>query len=179
MALFVAASAGLVAFSWRCLRDPRSHGFYRFFGFEAVVAVIVLNLPVWFRDPFCVRQWVSWALGAASIGLVIEGFRLLRIVGNPQQAAALSTNMAFENTTVLVKVGAYRFIRHPMYASLLALAWAAGLKDVSATSLGLAAAATGLFLVTAIIEERENLARFGAPYAAYMRETRRFVPFVF
>jgi len=31
---------------------------------------------------------------------------------------------------------------------------------------------------TAAVEERENLARFGVTYAAYMKRTRRFVPFV-
>ena len=34
LALFVAASSAMVALSWRSMKDPRSHGFYRFFAFE-------------------------------------------------------------------------------------------------------------------------------------------------
>jgi protein-S-isoprenylcysteine O-methyltransferase Ste14 len=43
----------------------------------------------------------------------------------------------------------------------------------------LALSASGFLVATAAAEERENLASFGASYAAYMKRTRRFVPFVF
>jgi len=158
----------------------RSHGFYRFFAFELLSALILLNAPVWFRDPLSARQLVSWFLGAVSIGLAIEGFRLLRAIGRPAPTAARSANLSFENTTALVTVGAYRLIRHPLYASLLALVWCAYLKDPCAVSgIVLAPVASAFFIATAVAEERENLASFGAPYAAYMKRTRRFVPFLF
>jgi len=38
--------------------------------------------------------------------------------------------------------------------------------------------AEGFLVATSTAEERENLARFGAAYAAYMKATRRFVPFL-
>jgi protein-S-isoprenylcysteine O-methyltransferase Ste14 len=178
--IFLAASAAIILLSWRPLRDVRSHGFYRFFAFELLAALILLNAPMWLRDPLSGRQLVSWLLGAVSIGLAIEGFRLLRAIGRPAPAAAGSTNLAFENTTTLVTEGAYRWIRHPLYASLLALVWCAYLKDPWAIAVVvLAAGASGFLIATAVAEERENLARFGAAYAAYMKRTRRFVPFVF
>jgi len=180
IAIFLAASAAIILLSWRPLRDLRSHGFYRFFAFELLSALILLNVPMWFRDPLSARQLVSWFLGAASIGLAIEGFRLLRAIGRPAPIAARSANLSFENTTTLVTVGAYRFIRHPLYASLLALVWCAYLKDPLAIGgIVLAVGASGFLTATAVAEERENLASFGAPYAAYMKRTRRFVPFVF
>ena len=43
----------------------------------------------------------------------------------------------------------------------------------------LAVTATGFLIATSVVEERENLVRFGAAYVAYMKRTRRFVPFVF
>jgi protein-S-isoprenylcysteine O-methyltransferase Ste14 len=46
-------------------------------------------------------------------------------------------------------------------------------------SIVLAVGASGSLMATAIAEERENLLRFGAAYADYMRCTRRFVPFLF
>jgi protein-S-isoprenylcysteine O-methyltransferase Ste14 len=178
--LFVAASAAILPLSWRSLRDLRTHGFYRFFAFEMLLALILLNAPVWFIDPFSARQLASWCLGAISIGLAIEGFRLLHVNGRPAQPAVQSANLSFENTTTLVTVGAYRWIRHPMYASLLMLAGCAYLKSpLGIGSIVLAVGASGFFVATAIAEERENLLRFGAAYADYMRCTRRFIPFIF
>src|ERR1035437_5108997 len=178
--LFVAASAALLPLSWRSLRDLRTHGFYRFFAFELLLALILKNAPLWFRDPLSPRQLAAWLLGAVSIGLAIEGFRLLRVIGRPAQTAAKSANLPFENTTTLVTVGAYRWIRHPLYASLLVLAWGAWLKDpLGAGSVALTMGATAFLLATAIAEERENLKRFGAAYADYCKRTRRFIPFLF
>ena len=179
VAIFLTASAAIIQLSWRSLKDLRSHGFYRFFAFELLSALILLNVPVWFRNPLSASQLASWFLGAASIGLAIEGFRLLRVIGRPMPTVQ-STNLPFENTTVLVTVGAYRFIRHPLYASLLALVWCAYLKNPFAVGgIVLAPITSGFLIATAVAEERENLASFGAPYAAYMKRTRRFVPFLF
>ena len=180
LALFFAGSAAIIKLSWRSLRDLRSHGFYRFFAFELLLALVLENVRVWFCNPLSPRQLFSWLLGATSIALAIEGFRLLRVVGRPSPATTRSTNLGFENTTTLVTVGAYRFIRHPLYASLLALAWCAYLKSpLTASSIALALSATGFLVATSVAEERENLVRFGAAYAAYMKRTRRFVPFLF
>lgn len=180
VALFFAASAAILPISWRSLRDRRSHGFYRFFAFELMIGLVLKNAPLWFRDPFSPRQITAWSLGAVSIGLAIEGFRLLRVIGRPTRPAPETANLAFENTTTLVTIGAYRWIRHPLYASLLALAWCAWLKDpLGAGSIALAAGASAFLLATAIAEERENLGRFGTAYAAYMEQTRRFIPLVF
>jgi protein-S-isoprenylcysteine O-methyltransferase Ste14 len=176
--IFLAASAGIVALSWRSLRAPRSHGFYRFFAFEVLAALILLNSRYWFRDPLCPRQIASWLLLAGSLGLAIEGFRLLREIGKPARGAASGTKLAFENTTNLVTVGLYRFIRHPLYGSLLLMAWGACLKHVSLLTAGLALAVSAFLTATALAEERENLAEFGPAYAAYMKTTRRFIPFV-
>ncbi|MGA2086264.1 MAG: isoprenylcysteine carboxylmethyltransferase family protein [Terracidiphilus sp.] len=185
VALFLAASAAILPVSWRPLRDWRTHGFYRFFAFELLLALILLNAPLWFHDPFSARQWAAWSLGIVSIGLAIEGFRLLRVIGRPRPTAEagakeLGTNHPIENTTTLVTVGAYRLIRHPLYASLLALAWCAWLKNpLGAGSIALTVGASGFLLATAIAEEKENLQRFGAAYAEYMKSTRRFIPYVF
>jgi protein-S-isoprenylcysteine O-methyltransferase Ste14 len=178
--LFFAASAAILLLSRRSLKDARTHGFYRFFVFELLLGLILWNAPMWFRDPFSARQLVSWFLGAVSIGLAIEGFRLLRVIGRPAPATVESANLAFENTTKLVTVGAYRWIRHPLYASLLALAWSAYLKNPSGlASIAMTLGASGFLLATSLAEEHENLNRFGAAYADYKQRTRRFIPFVF
>lgn len=131
--------------------------------------------------PLSWRQLASYLFGVISIGLAIEGFRLLKVIGRPGPSNNIeSANLAIENTTSLVTVGAYRWIRHPLYASLLALAWSAYLKNPSGlASIAMTLGASGFLLATALAEERENLKRFGADYAGYKKRTRRFIPFIF
>lgn len=168
--VFVAVSAGLAFLSRRSLRDRRAHGFYRFFAFESLLALILLNADRWFAAPFAARQIVSWPLLLVSIVLAAHGFHLLRVRGRPEGG--------LEHTTRLVTRGAYRWIRHPLYASLLCLAWGAFFKDPSPGGGALVLATCGFLVATARVEEAENLEKFGAEYAAYMRRTRRFLPFV-
>ena len=178
--IFFASSAAILLLSWRSLKDARTHGFYRFFAFELLLGLILWNAPLWWHDPYCWRQLVSYLFGAVSIGLAIEGFRLLRVIGRPAPASVASTNLAFENTTTLVTVGAYRWIRHPLYASLLALAWCAYLKNPAGlASIAMTLSASGFLLATALAEERENLKHFGVAYADYKQHSRRFIPFIF
>jgi protein-S-isoprenylcysteine O-methyltransferase Ste14 len=169
--LFVLASVGIVWFSWTSLHDRRSHGFFRFFAFESILALILLNVEHWFRDPFSAFQIVSWLLLFGSLFLAVHGFYLLRLIGRPEGS--------FENTTTLVRLGAYRHIRHPLYSSLLGLGWGVFFKDPSLLG-GVLVLATSAFLIaTAKAEEVENLHRFGADYAVYMKTTRMFIPFLF
>jgi protein-S-isoprenylcysteine O-methyltransferase Ste14 len=169
--IFAVGSAGIILLSWNSLRDPRSHGFYRTFAFEAILALFVLNVEHWFREPFSAFQIISWLLLLASLFLVVHGFHLLRMVGRPEGK--------IEDTTTLVQVGAYKYIRHPLYASLLLLAWGIFFKDPSWLGGALAAGASLTLWATARVEEAENLAKFGASYAAYIKTTKRFIPFLF
>ena len=169
--VFVVFTAALLWFSWPWLRDSRAHGFYRFFAWEFILLLILLNYRRWFHGPFSPRQIVSWVLLLASIGLAAHGFYLLKTMGASQGA--------LENTTALVTRGAYHYIRHPLYSSLLLFGWGAFLKDPSVPGLLLALALSGALFATARVEEGEMVRRFGASYTAYMRDTKRFVPFVF
>jgi protein-S-isoprenylcysteine O-methyltransferase Ste14 len=175
----VSGSVPIVWLSRGSLRRRDAHGRYRFFAFEAILGLIVLNAPVWFSDPFSPRQLLSWALLLVSLLLAMHGFYLLRKVGKPDRSIEDRTRLGIEKTTRLVRTGAYRFIRHPLYASLLALAWGAFLKAPPWLGIPLAAVATGALYLTARVEERENLRNFGAEYEAYIHKTRMFIPFVF
>jgi protein-S-isoprenylcysteine O-methyltransferase Ste14 len=171
LAIFAVVSVGATLFSWPSLHDPRSHGFPRFFAFETLLGLILLNVDRWYHDPLSAPQIVSWCLLACSLGLAIHGFYLLRVIGKPQGD--------FENTTALVTLGAYKYIRHPLYSSLLLLGWGVFLKDLSLLGVGLIAAATACLIATARLEEAENLRKFGDEYAAYMQTTKMFIPFLF
>jgi len=182
--LFALVSIVLIAVSWRSLRARRSHGFARFFAWEALAALILLNVPAWFRNPFSVLQIISWLLLGGSIFMVIHGFWLLKQVGKPQKSTEssgpeLAANYTFENTSILVTIGAYRYIRHPLYSSLLLLGMGAYFKDVSISATILLVLAIVFLFFTAWIEEKENLVRFGESYSGYMQHTRMFIPFIF
>jgi len=178
LALFAVLSVPIVWISRRSLRHPASHGFSRFFAFEAVLATILLNMPHWFRQPFRAQQLVSWTLLCVSLVYVVWGFLLLRRLGGFRPTSEIAPDYEWEKTGRLVTTGIYRWIRHPMYGSLFLLAWGGVLKDVTAGSLALGVAATLALFATAKAEEAENVRRFGEEYVAYMKRTRRFVPFL-
>jgi protein-S-isoprenylcysteine O-methyltransferase Ste14 len=178
VALIVLGSIPIIWVSRRSLLRPSSHGFFRFFAFEAILVLIVLNAPKWFVLPFVVRQLVSWVLLCASAVIAVSGFVLLRRLGQPRPVADDSPLFAIENTSKLVTSGIYRYIRHPLYASLLFLAWGAFLKAVSPPTVVLVALASVALVATAKAEEAENVVRFGPAYRDYMARTRLFIPFV-
>jgi protein-S-isoprenylcysteine O-methyltransferase Ste14 len=103
---------------------------------------------------------------------------LLRKVGGQDAGRSGESLYALEKTTALVEMGAYRYIRHPMYSSLLLLAWGIFFKSPSWLAGLLAAVATTFLLLTARAEEVENLLYFGPVYQKYMQRTRRFIPFL-
>jgi protein-S-isoprenylcysteine O-methyltransferase Ste14 len=171
LAVFILASAGIVWYSIPSLRSPRSHGFWRFFVFEAVLALFLLNVDCWFCSPFAWHQIVSWTLLVISAYLVIDGVRLLKTIGKPEGS--------FEETTTLVKRGIYKYIRHPLYSSLLFLAWGIFFKAPSWMGGALALVASGALIATARADEAECLEKFGGEYADYIKEAKMFIPFLF
>jgi protein-S-isoprenylcysteine O-methyltransferase Ste14 len=66
-----------------------------------------------------------------------------------------------------------------MYGSLLFLVIGALLKHVTPVTLILTIIALVFLLLTAKIEEKENIKFFGSAYEDYMDRTKMFVPFIF
>jgi len=170
-ALFLLGSAGIVWISWGPLHRPGSHGFYRFFAWEIILGLVLINLKGWFANPFAWYQIISWVLLVSSLVPLVWGVLLLRGAGRPTDA--------LEATTQLVSTGVFHFIRHPLYSSLLLLAWGLFFKSPSVLDGCLAVVATAFLYATARADEAECLVKFGEPYVAYMRRTRRFLPFLF
>lgn len=177
--IFGIASAGLIYVSRASLRQPRAHGFYRFWAWEAILALVLLNAAGWFRDPFSWHQIISWTLLVSAIIPLVLGVQLLRQARQAEKERPDAALLGFEKTAELVTAGVYRYIRHPMYSSLLFLAWGTFFKAPSWPGVVLALTATGFLAATAKVEERENVQFFGPAYEAYMKQTRMFIPFVF
>jgi protein-S-isoprenylcysteine O-methyltransferase Ste14 len=177
--VFLLGSALILWLSRKPLRQPGRHGFYRFFAWEAILGLIVLNHGVWGNDPYSAHQLASWLLMVLSILLVQQGYSHLTQHGRANKQREDQALYEFEKTTTLVTSGIYGYIRHPMYASLLALAWGAYFQDPSWLGTGIAVLCSYFLLLTAKADEEECLAYFGPAYADYMRQTQRFIPGLF
>jgi protein-S-isoprenylcysteine O-methyltransferase Ste14 len=172
LVLFVICTMGISIFTLQfSIKKKRPHGIPLFFAFESILLLVLLNVPVWFDRSFVWNQLISWIFLILSIVFAVLGFFLLRVIGKPQGD--------LENTSKLVTVGLYRFIRHPLYASLLFLGTGIFLKDISITTTFLAFINAVALVATAKREEKEMVDKFGNEYIAYLQKTRMFIPFVF
>ena len=176
--LFIFASLVLLHVSGRALKNPGVHGFYRFFVFEGILVLVLVNHPYWFATPFAPLHIISWFLLALSIGFIVESLHMLKKYGGRCRRGEMPENFSFENTIHVVETGIYRYIRHPMYASLLFLGWGAFFKHITLLTSGLVLWITGFILAAARVEEKENRQFFGAAYTDYMRRTKMFIPWL-
>jgi len=101
------------------------------------------------------------------------------VVAVPAERRGDASLLAFEKTSALVTTGIYHYIRHPLYSSLLIVAWGVFFKDPSWLGGLLALAATLSLIATAKADEAECIRFFGPAYRDYMQRTRMFVPFLF
>lgn len=177
--LFVLATIGITWVSRLSLRDVQFHGFYRFFAWETILILFLVNMNYWFFDPFCLRQIISWSFLIVSLVLIYQGVQLFRRKGGLDQERSDPALVGIEKTTELVTTGVYHYIRHPFYSSLLFLGWGILFKNVSWIGILLAGLATILLIITARKEEIENIQFFGENYQEYMKRTKMFVPFIF
>lgn len=161
----------IILFSWfLSIKYKRYHGIARFFAFESVFILLLLNYRYWFTDPFSPLHIISWILLIVSIYPVIVGYTLLKRKGNPD------TN--FENTSMLVKSGIYGYIRHPLYLSIFLFGTGVMLKDPGMIQLILGGINLFAIYLTALIEEKEMISKFGSDYIEYMTETKMFIPYI-
>jgi protein-S-isoprenylcysteine O-methyltransferase Ste14 len=179
LSIFIVISVFIVCVSRNSLLHLHCHGFARFFAWESILALILLNILNWFKNPFSPAQLVSWLFLIISIFLVAHGMHLLRVVGKPNRNRSDPELFKLERTSTLVTTGIYRYIRHPLYSSLLFLAWGAFLKYPAWIGLYLALFSSVCLFFTAKTDEYECLHHFGREYQEYMLKTKRFIPFLF
>ncbi|MDO8263979.1 MAG: isoprenylcysteine carboxylmethyltransferase family protein [Gallionella sp.] len=176
--VFIVVTLALAFVSRASLRKPGSHGFYRFFAWECMLALFGLNMRFWYVDANSTYQFISGLLFFASLLLLLFGVTLLQLSGKPDTKRDDAPMLEFEKTTTLVTTGVYRHIRHPMYGSLLLLCWGFFFKQPSLPGCVLAVIASGFIVAAARVEEIENIRYFGEEYQKYIKRTKMFVPFI-
>ncbi len=178
--VFVVGTLALLYVSRQSLSKPRSHGFYRFFAWELILALFLLNVSYWFENWLAWYQIISWIVLFSSIVPLVLGIHALRRSGKPDARARGEPELlAFERTTQLVTDGIYRYIRHPLYSSLFLLDWGIFFKKPTGLGFVLAFCTSILLVATARADEGECIETFGAEYRQYMQNTRMFIPYVF
>lgn len=164
--------------SWRTLFNVKTHGFYRYFSWVCILWMISSNYQTWFSKPQSIYQVIGILLMITSGVFIFFGFYHMTKMGKIKKDKNRTTLFTFEQTTELVDKGAYKYIRHPFYASLLFLTWGLFFKNIT-LDLSLAAILSTFFIyLTAIFDEKECIEFFGEAYSEYMRRTKRFVPFL-
>ena len=78
----------------------------------------------------------------------------------------------------LLKAGPYKFIRHPIYTTVLTLVWSSVIGHPSLTTLIVSLVMT-VVTVMRIATEEQFLREHYQGYADYSRATKRIIPFVF
>jgi len=176
--LFIALSLPFIYLSKRSLFDIKSHGFPRFFSWECIVALFVANYKFWFVEPLSARQVISWLMLAISAYMVVAGALPLNRARKPGVVRVDEKLFKFEKTTELVTTGIFKYIRHPLYGSLIFLTWAIYLKHPTVIMALVAMLSSLLLWFTAVGDEKECIEYFGDRYRDYMKMTKRFIPFI-
>jgi protein-S-isoprenylcysteine O-methyltransferase Ste14 len=176
--VIIVVTLALAFVSRASLLKPASHGFYRFLAWECMLGLFALNMRFWYAGTNPTYKFISGFLFVNSLVLILISFKLLELTGKPNPRRNDAPMFEFEKTTVLVTSGIYRYIRHPMYASLLFLCWGFFFKQPSLIGGVLAVTASGLLVAAARVEETENIRYFGDDYRKYMKQTKMFVPYI-
>jgi protein-S-isoprenylcysteine O-methyltransferase Ste14 len=149
--------------------------FVLFVGPGPVVGLVPLLLAGWRPRPPLLGWAPSRLVGVALLllGLPVLVDALVRFVrgrGTPAPVAPPER---------LVAVGAYRYVRNPMYVAVVAMILGQALLLGSVPVLVYAAVAFLAFhLFVVLYEEPDLRRRFGDDYLAYTRRVRRWVPFI-
>jgi protein-S-isoprenylcysteine O-methyltransferase Ste14 len=146
------------------------HGPYMFVAAEGLLLLFIFNAGSMFQNPFSPRQVFSWILMLVSAGFALSGFYALKKHGQAVED--------WEDTTRVVHEGVFQYIRHPLYASLMLLAGGMLLKDVSLQAASAFLVTLCFLLAASLVEERENVAKFGVEYQRYALITKRYLPFI-
>jgi protein-S-isoprenylcysteine O-methyltransferase Ste14 len=139
---------------------------------QFAIMLALLGAGPWWRAqwPGSVASWIGGALVLVSAWLGIAGVRVLGMNRTPFPEPKPGSQ--------LVTTGIYARVRHPLYASVIALGFGWALLWRSGPVLALAGAQAVFFYAKARCEERLLRERF-PEYASYARRVPRFLPRLF
>ena len=123
-----------------------------------------------------VARWIALALnGLAAVLLVVSGYRVRRTLDifglRPIRAHWRGEALRMAPFSV---DGPFRWVRHPLYACILALMWIR--PQMMADGLLLSVLWSAWIVAGTVLEERDLVADFGDVYRRYQRQVPMLVP---
>jgi protein-S-isoprenylcysteine O-methyltransferase Ste14 len=132
-----------------------------------VIGLIITNL-VTDRGSIVLLRVIGLAFLLSSPLLFIPPLIFLAKVGKPDEG------QTYMETSVIVRQGPYRIVRHPQYLGYMLLNLGFMLLGQSWVAIGFAALSIGSFIALAVEEEKQLHARFSEGYAEYCQDVPRF-----
>jgi protein-S-isoprenylcysteine O-methyltransferase Ste14 len=133
----------------------------------STIGLIITNLGA-DRGSIVILRVLGVAFLLFSPFLFIPPFIFLAKVGKPDEGRT------YIETSIVVRQGPFRIIRHPQYLGYMFLNLGFMLLVQSWVALMFASLSIGIFVTLAVEEEKQLHARFGEDYAEYCQDVPRF-----
>ena len=144
----------------------------------AMSTALVLAFPLAFFDPWPFPTSTHTESFVAGMLLVVLGSMLRRYCWRTLGEYFTGDVQARAGQPV-IRTGPYQLVRHPSYTGGLLMNIGVGLALCSWLSLVLlTVTALATYAYRVRIEEHALVDNLGEPYRAYMRESRRFIPYI-
>jgi protein-S-isoprenylcysteine O-methyltransferase Ste14 len=130
-----------------------------------------------------VKAWAfpqSWQLPLFVVGLLMLFFgSLLRRYCFRTLGEYFTGDVKARPNQPVIRSGPYRLVRHPSYTAGMIMFIGIGLALGNWVSFALLTIATiATYSYRVVVEERVLLETIGEPYRAYMKERKRFIPYI-
>jgi protein-S-isoprenylcysteine O-methyltransferase Ste14 len=139
---------------------------------------LLLAFPLSFVRAWAFPQGAQLPLFAVGTSLILLG-SLLRRYCFRTLGQYFTGDVRARSDQPVIRTGPYRLVRHPAYTAGMMMFIGIGLALGSWFSLTLLTIATiATYCYRVVVEERALLEAIGEPYGSYMKETKRFIPYI-
>jgi protein-S-isoprenylcysteine O-methyltransferase Ste14 len=135
----------------------------------------VLLVDRWLPWPFDLR-WLP-DLRIAGVVVCVLGL-VIAIAARRALAGNWSSAVTLKQDHELIRTGAYRFVRHPIYTGILTMCFGSAIEDGQLRGALAFAVMLAAFLIKSRREERLLVQHFPDDYPAYKRDVKALIPFV-
>ena len=157
--------------------DSQDHGSIRFIMTVQWIALLIAY-PIAFVRAWSFPERAQLPLFIVGVLMLISGSLLRRYCWRTL-GKYFTGDVQARNDQPVIRSGPYRWVRHPSYTGGMMMFIGLGLTLGSWVSVALLTIATIVaygYRVT--VEERVLLDTIGEPYGSYMKERKRFIPYV-
>jgi len=139
---------------------------------------LLIAFPVAFLGASAFPRQLRFSLFAVGISLLLLGSLLRRYCWRTL-GEFFTGDVRARRDQPVIRSGPYRLVRHPSYTGGMMMFIGIGLSLGNWISVALLAFSTvALYSYRVSVEERALLETIGEPYGVYMKERKRFIPYV-